>query len=237
MASALANQFDAASRRALVQAQARHAQIAKEQHAEVMRREPQPTGFTRIVDGRRGVTEESVKAGGVIIYIYERSQIGFERDIRATIVRLDEIAQFALATLRSISPVGSGRDRHPGLYRDSHKLFRNGYPVDDLSGWKDGDEISISNFVDYSRILEVGDGKFRLPLNVYERAADVVGEKFGKDAKIEFTWRGIVASIQVAQNPSRRRGFGARNAGSTRQHNASQKRFPTLVITPHVQQK
>jgi hypothetical protein len=71
------------------------------------------------------------------------------------------VVQFALATLRDLSPVGKGSDPHPGLYRDSHKLFKNGYPIGNLLTWKIGDEVSISNFVDYSRILEVGDGQFR----------------------------------------------------------------------------
>jgi hypothetical protein len=41
-------------------------------------------------------------------------------------LNMDEVAQFALKTLRELSPVGSGEDPHPGLYRDSHILFLNG---------------------------------------------------------------------------------------------------------------
>jgi putative hemolysin len=38
-----------------------------------------------------------------------------------------------------------------------------------------------------------------LPLKVYERAVHVVEEKYGRDANIEFTWRGIVATYQIPQ--------------------------------------
>src|SRR5665811_990059 len=33
---------------------------------------------------------------------------------------MDDVAQFALQTLKDRSPVGSGTDKHPGLYRDRH---------------------------------------------------------------------------------------------------------------------
>jgi hypothetical protein len=83
-----------------------------------------------------------------------------------------------------------------------------------------GDEVSISNFVDYSRILEVGRWAVPLPLKVYERAVHIVEEKYGRDANIEFTWRGIVATYQIPQEASRRRGFGVnyRRALAQAQH-------------------
>jgi hypothetical protein len=229
---ALSNQFDRAKGRALATVKGRLVAIAKSRHATVMGRDPRPSRFLRIVDGRVGAVEEMVKATGIITYVYERTQIGFERDEKETAARLGEVVKFALATLRDLSPVGTGRDPHPGLYRDSHQLFRNGYPVSGLLLWKPGDEVSITNYVDYSRILEVGDKKFRLPLKVYERAADIVEEKYGQDAKIEFTWRGIVATYQIPQEASRRRGFGVNVAARSRRHNVAQFRFPTLVISP-----
>lgn len=229
---ALSSQFDRAKGRALVAVQRRLVAGAKSRHLAIMNRDPRPSAFLRVVDGRIGALEEAVKAAGIITYVYQRSQIGFERGEKETVARLDEVVRFALATLQSLSPVGSGSDPHPGLYRDSHKLFRNGYPVSNLLAWKAGDEVSITNYVDYSRILEVGDQKFRLPLKIYERAADIVEERFGKDAKIEFTWRGIVASYQIPQESSRRRGFSVVIAGRGRQHNVSAARYPTLVISP-----
>lgn len=227
-----AAQFDRAKSRALVAVQSRLVAVAKNRHAAVMAREPRPAGFVRIVDGRIGALEEVVRVYGTIRYIYDRLQVGFERDPKATIARLDEIARFALETLRASSPVGAGDDPHAGLYRDSHKLFLNGYPVDDLSGWREGDEISIANYVAYSRILEVGDGKARLPNFVYQNAADVVAEKYENFARIMFDWRGIVDGNQIAQDPRERRGFGVRVAASRHQHNKGEVRYPTIVISP-----
>jgi hypothetical protein len=37
---------------------------------------------------------------------------------------MQDVVDFALATLRERSPVGSKGDKHPGLYRDSHMVFR-----------------------------------------------------------------------------------------------------------------
>lgn len=229
---AAAGQFQAASGRALVLAQQRLVALAKSKNAEIMARDPRPSGFVRFVDGRRGAAEEAVKAAGVIVYVYERLQVGFDQYLDLTRVRLDDIARFALETLRSISPIGQGGDPHPGQYRAAHALFLNGYPVKNLSHWNPGDEISISNFVEYSRILEIGDGKFRVPMNIYERAFDIIDEKYGRDAELEFTWRGIVNDLQIPQGSHERRGFGVRVTASTRQHNKAVKRFPTIVLKP-----
>jgi len=219
-------QFNAASSRALVVAQSRLVAVAKSMHSDVMRRDPRPVGFTRIVDGRVGALETAVKAAGIITYIYLRPQIGFG-DIKETIARLDEVARFAMQTLRDLSPVVSGE------YRDGHKLFINGYPVSDVSRWRPGAEISITNFVTYSRILEVGDGKARAPNLVYDQAHDIITEKHGNGAKIDFTWRGITDAMQIAQDPRQRRGLGTQIAGRTRAHNKSPARYPTIVIAPH----
>ncbi len=233
---AVYNQFERAKSRALVLAKGRLVAIAKGKHAAIMGRYPRPVGFTRFVDGRMGVLETAVNVFGVIHYIYDRSQIGFERDLKQTVARLDEIALYALEILRSISPVGSGKDPHPGLYRDSHVLFLNKQPVDNLSAWKPGDEISISNEVEYSRIIEVGNHKGRLPLLVYDRAKDIVDEKYGSDAKIEFTWRGIITQQFGKSGPNPYRRTGPKPGRATRRpgaiQNRSEIRYPTIVITP-----
>jgi hypothetical protein len=36
---------------------------------------------------------------------------------------MQDVVDFALATLREKSPVGAIGDQHPGLYRDSHMVF------------------------------------------------------------------------------------------------------------------
>ena len=87
-------------------------------------------------------------------------------------VNMPAIAEFARQTLMAGSPVGSGDDPHIGLYRDSHLMFLNGQWVADASGWKPGDEIEISNPVPYSRLIEIGILRMRVPGtdHVYQRA-------------------------------------------------------------------
>lgn len=131
---------------------------------------------------------------------------------------MNEVVQFALKTLRENSPVGSGRDPHPGLYRDSHTLFINGDDVKDLSSWQPGDEIEISNSVPYARILEVGDSRHRIPHHTYELTEQAVQRKYGDIVRVEFTYM----PIRFAQSggPVSRRRRGANRLD----------RQPTLII-------
>ena len=90
---------------------------------------------------------------------------------------IQDVVDFALQTLRDRSPVGSTGDQHPGLYRDSHMVFLNGHVVEDgdVSAWRRGDQINISNPVPYSRKIEAGRDKLSVPGHVYEDAADRCG--------------------------------------------------------------
>jgi len=91
---------------------------------------------------------------------------------------MDEVAQFALQTLRDRSPVGSGEDAHPGLYRDSHMMFIDGHIVADAKNWQPGQAIEISNPVPYSHKIELGTVKMSVPAHDYEETAPLVRQKF-----------------------------------------------------------
>jgi hypothetical protein len=104
---------------------------------------------------------------------------------------MQQLVDFALETLRERSPVGSsGRDKHPGLYRDSHTVFLNGHVVQgsDVSAWRPGDQINISNPVPYARKLEIGHGKMIVAGHVYEDAALVIANRYGNQAAVRFTF-------------------------------------------------
>lgn len=214
---ALSGQFDRAKGRALVAVQQRLVAVAKARHAAVMQREPRPSTFLRLVDGHRGALEETVKAAGVIVYLYDRIQIGFERDPRQTISRLQRIVDAAIETLRAHSPVGTGRDHHPGQYRDSHKLYVNGRVARDVSGWRPGDEIRIVNALVYSRNIEVGRMQMRISGtdHVYEQSRQVILSLYGDQVDVTFTFTNI-----EDDRVSRNRGKAGGN------------RFPSLVIRP-----
>lgn len=148
---------------------------AKREHARVMQTNPRPTRFTRIVEGRVGAAEESVKAHGSITYLYPR---------------LDAVVQYAMEVLFDLSPVLSG------LYRESHTIFVNGTAVTSLKDWADGDDIVITNTVPYARKIELGVMNMRVDgsSRVYEQAVGQVNARYGNVARALFTWRGIIAS-------------------------------------------
>lgn len=101
---------------------------------------------------------------------------------------MQDIVDFALATLRERSPVGSDDDPHPGLYRDSHLVFLNGQVVANVQAFKRGDQINISNPVPYARKLEIGNGRMQAPLHVYEDAAPLIASRYGNRAAVKFTF-------------------------------------------------
>ena len=137
---------------------------AKAENDRIMNASPRPSGETITVDGIVGASIDSVKIGGEIDFKYWRG---------------DDIAQFALQTLRDLSPVGSDRDPHPGLYRDSHILYLNGNPVADGSDWKPGDDFYIMNLVPYARKIEVGFYVMHVPGtdHVYQQAQQLVNNE------------------------------------------------------------
>jgi hypothetical protein len=154
---------------------------AKRLHGEVMNTPPKPVSFKRHVDGQEA-PEEAVKPGGVIVYDYNR---------------LDVIAYRAWDVLREMSPVGTGSDQHPGLYRDSHKIMVNGQVVTNFRGLQSDQKIMIVNTTEYSQVIEVGmRGKVKLRIDkgahVYERAARRLRSDpdIANAANIDFTFTG-----------------------------------------------
>jgi hypothetical protein len=144
---------------------------------------------------------------------------------------MSEVVEFALATLRERSPVGSGRrDQHPGLYRDSHMIFIDGHVVSDVSGWQPGQQINISNPEPYSRKIEVGKMKLSVPAHIYEDTAQIVADRYGNQANIKFTYMPVAfgnvaafASFSKRQRTGRKLNDKARADWLSRQ--------PALQIT------
>ena len=193
---------------------------AKREHALVMSAEPRPTRFTREVDGVAGAPEEQVKLGGIIRYRYPR---------------LEEVVRFAFETLFDLSPVLSGE------YRNSHTMFINGGAARNLADWDGNGEIVITNPLPYSRKIEIGKMKMRVSGTdrVYQQAAQKVKRRFGNQANVEFTFRGIVGGAMpdpLQDAPLLKRARNARGqftkTGAARSYNSRNLRFPALVIRP-----
>ncbi len=145
---------------------------------------------------------------------------------------MNDIAEFALTTLRGLSPVGSSKDPHPGLYRDSHMLFLDGHNVTDVNNWKPGQQIAISNPVPYSRIIELGNGKMRAPLHVYEQAAPLIAARYGNQANIRFDYMPVrFGSVQAYGNSLAGQAAGKRRGGSKKALRDWLVRQPCIIIT------
>lgn len=155
--------------------------VARQEHARVMTAEPRPDSFRRWVDGREGAPEEAVRPAGVIVYQYRR---------------LEVVVRFALETLKELSPSGPPLGGH---YREQHMLTVGGAPAVDLSGWRPGEEILISNPMPYSRKIELGTMTMRVPGSdrVYAQAEQVVRGRYGSIAQVSFTWRGGTSKTRV----------------------------------------
>lgn len=151
------------------------AALAKREHAKIMQDDPRPSRFVRTVDGVRGAREQQVRADGTIIYVYPR---------------LDEVVQAALDLLFDLSPVLSG------TYRVNHRLFVDGIEASNLAGWDGQGVIVISNSMPYSRKIELGKMIMRVPGtdHVYEQAEFQLRQRFGNQARIRFTYRGLAGS-------------------------------------------
>jgi hypothetical protein len=131
---------------------------------------------------------------------------------------MQDIVDFALATLRDRSPVGSIGDQHPGLYRDSHMVFLNGHVVDgsDVSAWRPGDQINISN--PYARKIEMGRGKMTIPGHVYQDAALIVAGRYASRAAVKFTFMPVrFGGVEAFAAFSRRLRSGRRMSEKARQ--------------------
>lgn len=183
------------------------------------------------VDGSPGASEDNVRPDGVIVYEFE--------------IVTDTLQWIAIA-LEESSPVGGGRDPHPGLYKSSHTLFADGEEIsigDDIPPAK---EYVFMNMLPYARKIEGNMGSKpssrQFPDGVYQVVAKMAATKFSNIAKVTFTWQGVVGGKAIAQDltsTSRFTSFANRQAmgiGKTIKpgaHNVSDVRFPCISVKPN----
>ena len=145
---------------------------------------------------------------------------------------MGDVVKFALETLKALSPVGASGDPHPGLYRDSHMVFIDGHNVDNVDGWKPGQQIAISNPVPYSRIIELGNGKMRAPLYVYWQAEVEVSNRYGNSINSYFTYMPVrFGSVQAYAGSLAGQAAGKRRGGSKKALQDWLVRQPCIIIT------
>jgi hypothetical protein len=144
---------------------------------------------------------------------------------------MDDVAQFTLETLRQRSPVGSGRDSHPGLYRDSHMLFIDGHDVPNAKGWRRGQQLEFSNPVPYARKIEIGTVKVSAPHHVYEETAPIVAARYGNSLDVRFVFMPVrFGSVQAYSQSRAGQAAGRHRGGSQKALRDWLVRQPAIII-------
>jgi hypothetical protein len=186
-----------------------HAKIAREGLAKHLASLSSRPTVRRIVDGRIGAAEETVRPYGVIRYEFES---------------LREAAIFARAELQQASPVRSGR------YAGNWFFLVNGAHIESLDAVAMPEklaEVTISNDQPYSRRLAVGkraDGRpfslQNLPPGYMEVAAQAVRARFGNSVYVEIRFIKLIGGY-VLKSDYR----------ATRRDRAGQQiTYPSLVL-------
>ena len=129
--------------------------------------------YTVAVDGRIGAPLESVKPNGEIVVEFEL---------------VNDVLAWIADQLVTHSPVGSGKDRHPGLYQKSHTLFADGQETDVGAVIPPADEYVFINTLPYARKIEHGLSR-QAPDGVYQAVAILAQRRFGNIAQISFSYR------------------------------------------------
>ncbi len=171
---------------------------AEEQDRSVLGRVPPHKTF---VDGKEGASEDSVRPdGGVIIYEFEL--------ISEALIWIGE-------QLVANSPVGSGRDPHPGQYKSSHTLFADGREIPLGQEAPVADEYVFLNALPYAAKIERGLSP-QFPDGVYQSVAALASSRYDNSARITFAYRAPLGGNLVGGR------FG----------NRSENRVPAIIVKP-----
>lgn len=133
--------------------------------------------------------------------------------------------------LRQHSPVGTGRDPHPGLYKSSHILFADGVEVKGSDPSLTAKEWAYISGVPYARKIEK-----RQADGVYESVATLARQRFGNIAKITFAFRSLAEGGGTAVD-SWAKSSSAKAWAKARSHRRESlrgewlRRQPAIVIT------
>lgn len=172
-----------------------HADIAKKAISDLeaeQGRYPRET----VVDGRRGASEETVKAYGVIQY-----EISAINDV------VDDVYD-ALAALSPIKNPNKKRGHPSRWYLEHIWVFVNGQKIDgDGAGLDIGltDSVVFVDVAPYARKIEFGLSKKYAPNGVFEVTARKMARKWSNVCKITFDYRGV-------SNPPAYKNFTPRGA-------------------------
>ncbi|MCZ8310948.1 MAG: hypothetical protein O9320_08840 [Magnetospirillum sp.] len=185
------------------QVRARHVAAARAALARAVEPRALPPAIIRVVDGKIGAPLESVRVPGVILF-----RLGL----------LQEVATFALAAARDLSPVKSGR------YRESWVTLVDGKPRAVSEGPIGPDAtVHVVNTQPYARKIQVRGARFSgVAPKIADRLANKIRAEFGTAA-----FRVSVAFVELPGGyVTRGRGKGAKRGGT----NGKPLRYPAVLI-------
>lgn len=163
---------------------------ADEQNRSVLGRVPPSATF---VDGSQGAQLEAVRPDGVIVREYEL---------------VGGVLVWIGAQLEAHSPIGRGRDPHPGLYKRSHTLFADGVEVPAGGVVPPAEEYVFLDLTPYARKIEGAGARppssAQAPEGVYNMVADLARSRFGNLARIDFTFRAPLGSALLGGSAGNR---------------------------------
>lgn len=134
------------------------AAFARRSRDELIRDGEASPSFTTYVDGRRDAAEETVRPDGVILYAFNT---------------LGLAAAFAITFCMARSPVDSG------AYRSAWMVVVNGRVWSgDLNDIPANAEVMITNPLPYSRKIDVGHMRMRVPPGIVEAARQQVLRRY-----------------------------------------------------------
>ena len=149
------------------------------------------------------------------------SEVVVEFDVQSA--KSDALA-WIFDQLLKAAPVGSGRDPHPGLYRSTIVLLRDGVEVgstEEAAVAGPDDEIVFVDLQPYAR-------KVDRRLGVFEGVAAMAASRFGAVANIRFTFRTLdgAGTVGATQGTPRK----AARASKLRRQLAVDMRQPAITV-------
>lgn len=142
--------------------------------------------YETIVDGQSGAPLGSVSPNGTIVFNFDL---------------ITEVVTWIEDQIITHSPIGSGKDPHPGLYQRSHRLFVDGEETETTKIPADAKQIVLAPTVLYAVFIEPHGGKpgesKQAPDGVYQSIA-ALGRRQFAGVDISFTFQTVSGVRQPA---------------------------------------
>lgn len=160
------------------------AELEEQQHNEqILNR---PVGYTSNIDGIPGAIETVQSISQIIVVEF---------------MLTEDVLQFIANELDKHSPIGAGKDRHPGLYKSSNVLLADGVLVEDKTKIPSANEFLFVNSLPYALKIETGESA-QAPNGVYELTAILAARQF-PTIKIEYTdYSGVFGTTKGTRYPA-----------------------------------